>query len=273
MILRTMCAEALAQGREICATFIDYTAAFDSVSHKFLDATLQDAQASVKTRRMFRAIYGAANAVTKTNGTDGETFYSESFKIRRGVLQGDITSPIYFILALEAILRAHDNHPKKGVPFGGRIVHTLGYADDAALLDGTPEVATPRVTAIAQGSEEDADMVISVAKTKCMHVRRQEVCSPVTDEEASAQAKFQCPHIGCNYIFNNKHGLKVHAGRCKNKDLFETEKILAVRGATGAPTRRFKVRWKGYGTEDDTWEPYVNLPPEMIKEFLLANGE
>ena len=48
---------------------------------------------------------------------------------------------------------------------------------------------------------------------------------------------------------------------------------MAVRGATGAPTRRFKVRWKGYGAEDDTWEPFSNLPPHMIKEFLLANGE
>ena len=35
---------------------IDYSAAFDSVSHKFIDTTLQEAGASVKTRRLFRAI-------------------------------------------------------------------------------------------------------------------------------------------------------------------------------------------------------------------------
>ena len=118
---------------------------------------------------MFRAIYWAANAVTKTSGTDGKSFYSDSFTIRRGVLQGDITSPVYFILALEAILREHDKHPEKGVPFGDRIVHTLGYADDATLLDATPAVATQRVTAIAQDSEKDAD----VSKTKNMHIRSQ----------------------------------------------------------------------------------------------------
>ena len=99
------------------------------------------------------------------------------------------------------------------------------------------------------------------------------MCSPVTNEEAKAQAKFQCPHPGCCYVFNNKHGLKVHAGRCKSRDLFEAEKILAVRGKTGSPTRRFKVRWKGYSAEDDTWEPFSHLPPQMIKEFLLANDE
>ena len=66
------------------------------------------------------------------------------------------------------------------------------------------------------------------------------------------QAKFKCPHVGCNYVFHNKHGLKVHAGKCPNKQLFDAEKILSVAGETVSPLRRFKVRWKGYGEDDDT---------------------
>ena len=174
MILRTISEDMLRQGNELCATYIDYSAAFDSVSHKFIDATLAKAGASVKTRRIFRAIYNSAYAVVKVSGVNGKQSVSDPFPIRRGVLQGDITSPIYFILALEAILRAHDKHPERGVSFGGHQVHTLGYADDAALLDVSPEVATARVTAIAKGSKIDADMVINVNKTKCMHIRRQE---------------------------------------------------------------------------------------------------
>ena len=38
------------------------------------------------------------------------------------------------------------------------MIHTLGYTDDAVLLYETPEVITQRVTAIAQGSERDADI-------------------------------------------------------------------------------------------------------------------
>ena len=261
MIMRSIYEDTLEQGREICATFIDYSAAFDSVSHKFIDSTLQDAGASIKTRRMFRAIYLAASAVTKVNNANGSVSYSDSFPIRRGVLQGDITSPVYFILALEAILRIHDNNQNKGVPFGCATVHTLGYADDAALLDETPEAATARVTAIAIGSEADADMIISVSKTKSMHVRRQAQHSHITSKEAEAQAKFKCPHVDCNYVFQNKHGLKVHVGKCKRRDLFTAEKILDVKGQTGSPKRRFKIRWRGYGEESDTWEPYSNLPP------------
>ena len=46
------------------------------------------------------------------------------------VVQGDIVSTLYFILALEMVLKRHDKVINKGVNFGGRRVHALGYADD-----------------------------------------------------------------------------------------------------------------------------------------------
>ena len=77
---------------------------------------------------------------------------SVEFAIKRGVVQGDITSPVYFIIALEAISWEHDKRTDKGVTFGQTIIHTLGYADDAALIDDGDEVgqqiATERVTAV-----------------------------------------------------------------------------------------------------------------------------
>ena len=116
---------------------------------------------------MFRAIYKAALTTTKVDSVDGDTVMSPSFPIRRGVVQGDITSPLYFVLTLEQILCNHDTIVGKGVNFGARRVHTLGHADDTALIDYTPEMATKRVTAIVKGSRTDADMHISIDKTKC----------------------------------------------------------------------------------------------------------
>ena len=110
MILRTLVEQVIAEGRKIALTFIDYKAAFDSVSHKYIDAALHRAKVSPKTRAMFRATYRAANAITKVKGPDGEIIYSKAFPVRRGVIQGDVTSPIYFIIALEAILRDHDKN-------------------------------------------------------------------------------------------------------------------------------------------------------------------
>ena len=40
----------------MAVTFIDYSAAFDSVSHRFIDEMLAKAGASNKLRAMFRAV-------------------------------------------------------------------------------------------------------------------------------------------------------------------------------------------------------------------------
>ena len=132
------------EGKKLALTFIDYSAAFDSVSHCYIDHALAEAGASPKTRAMFRAVYHAASAMTEVEGPDGETIFSDTFPVRRGVLQGDITSPIYFILALEAILREHDKNPNKGTytKHTNTWIHTLGYADDAVLVDEDVETAT-----------------------------------------------------------------------------------------------------------------------------------
>ena len=33
--------------------------------------------------------------------------------------------------------------------------------------------------------------------------------------------------------------------------------------------RQYKIRWKSYETEDDTWESRSNLHPETIKEYEI----
>ena len=225
MVMRTLLDDMLDQGRRIFVTFIDYKAAFDSVSHKFLDEALQAAGASAKTRSLFRAIYNAASATTRVESTDGTTIMSKPFDINRGVIQGDMTSPIYFILASELILKRHDRNPDKGIKFGGQKVHTLGYADDAALLDDSCAVASDRVTSISAGSKRDADMIISIDKTEVMHVEEQSRVTPATAQEAAKVCTFTCPNAGCNKVFYNAHGCKCHAGKCKYKDHYELEKF------------------------------------------------
>ena len=270
MILRTLYDEMLEQGKDLYVTFIDYSAAFDSVSHKFLDRALKKAGASAKSRALFRAIYKAASATTRVDDVDGKTVTSAPFQVNRGVIQGDITSPLYFILALELILRRHDAVAEKGTEFGGRNLHTLGYADDAALIDTDLHVATTRVTSIATGSKRDADMEISISKTEVMQVREQGRIAPATPAEAAAVCTYTCPHLGCGKVFYNMHGCKCHAGKCRWQQEYEVDRILAVKGTTAQ--RKYLVRWKGYGPEYDLWLPHNNLHPDLINEFLLANG-
>ena len=195
-----------------------------------MDHTLphgQEAGASAKTRSLFRTIYNAASVTTRVESTDDTTVMSKPFDINRGVIQGDITSPIYFILALELILKRHDRNPDKGILFGGQRVHTLGYADDAGLSDDSSTTASDRVTSISAGSRRDTDMIISIDKTEVMHVEEQGRVVPATAMEAAEVYTFKCPNVGCNKVLYNAYGCKCHAGKCKYKDHFELEKILS----------------------------------------------
>ena len=95
--------QVIANDNKMFITYIDYTAAFDTVSHKFLDKSLAAAGDSRKTRAMFRDIYSAAEGMTRVKGLNGKYVYSKVFKVRRGVVQGDIISPIFFILTMEQV--------------------------------------------------------------------------------------------------------------------------------------------------------------------------
>ena len=124
VILRTLCDRMLELDKSVITTFIDYSAVFDSMSHRFIDVTLKEAGVPTKLRAMYRAVWAAALVYTSVPSADGKQVNSDTFAINRGVVQGNFTSPLYFILTLELILRRHDQFPDKGVPFSDVLLHT-----------------------------------------------------------------------------------------------------------------------------------------------------
>ena len=105
---------------------------------------------------------------------------------------------------ISVILRNHDNRSDKGVSLLGTILYTLGYADDAALVDLGDAAgvirATERLSRIAKGSLDDTDMQIKIEETKSMHVRKQDPLTDTTTEEAQGVCKFSCPHRVCTTL-------------------------------------------------------------------------
>ena len=90
----------------------------------------------------------------------GNTFIR---KIGRGVIQGDIISPILFIIALDRIIQEFDEGGD-GVRCDRILkLKVLGYADDAALIDDAVDNMTGRLTSIADASEKHADMRVNMA--------------------------------------------------------------------------------------------------------------
>ena len=149
----------------------------------------------------------------------------------------------------------------------GPYVHTLGYADDIALIDegNAADIvrASERVSLIAFGSREDADMIISIPKTKVLHVAQQTALAKVTSTEAEQQCKFCCPFHGCDHKFCTEAGLRIHKGRCEWKDEFVVEKIVAHK--KGLLKRQYLIKWKGY--DEKTWERRSNIHPELVSDY------
>ena len=79
LLLRVIYEQVISNHDKLFVTFIDYSAAFDSVSHKFLDLSLKNAGASRKTRAMFRAIYAVAEGTARVRGLHGKRVYSKVF--------------------------------------------------------------------------------------------------------------------------------------------------------------------------------------------------
>ena len=269
--------EVIARGEQCVMTFIDYTTAFDSVSHKFLDEALAVALEETeeaweqqggkampqKCRAMFRAIYASACARVRVIDSGGGRVFSDQFPVKRGVVQGDIFSPWCFIIALELLMRRHgrpvdgcagEEQEGEGMVWSvieAVVQRMLLYADDADLIDRDASSVERRVNALSDGSECNADMVISIKKTEVMHVRCQDRVSATTLED---YAQFDLAHkCVCGYSFDTYHQLAIHAARWCKKAKFERETCdeehapERVLNATGPPQHRwYVVQWEGY---------------------------
>ena len=139
-----------------------------------------------------------------------------STDISRGVLKGDIFSPVAFIVGLWRTFATHDI--SDGVTVGSHpyevSVSGLEYADDAALLDVDAQLSSVCVIALSRGSKEDAAMEISIPKTKAMHIHKKVPVTATEEAEISAlHLKHKCPDPNCGRDFPTSRGLKIHISR------------------------------------------------------------
>ena len=195
-------------------SFIDYRAAFDTISHRFLDEALTAAGVQPKIRRIVKAIYAEATGMVRLRLPSGETMCSEPFTVRRGVIQGDIFSPQCFTLGLDRIFRLHDiaGQGIGGPSLGDMMAGKLEYADDVGLLDWMAAEASERVSALARGSRTSASMEMSAPKSKGMHVHTRERLPVSTEVEVEAlDLPHSCPK--CKRTFPTRRGLAMHQAR------------------------------------------------------------
>ena len=85
---------------------VDFSKAFDSISHNFIFDTLSFFNFGPKFINIIKTMLSNRQCTVMIDGTE-----TKSFKIERGVPQGDTASPFVFILVLEILLIKLMNDP------------------------------------------------------------------------------------------------------------------------------------------------------------------
>lgn len=118
--------------KELHLVFIDFRKAFDSVHQAYLWRVLEKQGLNSNEIEMIRKLYEESKAYIKTDKT------GPTFKVERGVKQGDPLSSNLFNAALEEIFR-NLNWEKQGIRIQGQYLSHLRFADDIVLVSENTE--------------------------------------------------------------------------------------------------------------------------------------
>lgn len=147
---------------ELHMIFVDYRQAFDNINRKKLMQTLKDVGIPGKLRNCIQMTLNNSKAIVKT-----EEGYTESFRINKGVRQGDALSATLFNLAMEGTIRRLKVHGN----IKTREAQILAYADDIVIISRSLK----KMTEIFKKLIKESKMIgleINESKTKYMKCKR-----------------------------------------------------------------------------------------------------
>ncbi len=98
----------LEKERRAVITSLDFKAAIDSVSHTFLHYSLRNYRCPEKYVRLIALKYDTASVTVRIQLRGGARAHSQRITVERGVLQGDMQSPLCFLIALDRIIQRHN---------------------------------------------------------------------------------------------------------------------------------------------------------------------
>ena len=132
VIIQVLIEKVMGIGGQALVTFIDYSKAFDSISHVQLFDIMLELGFPEHIVALLQSLYIDQTAVIRWNGSTTETF-----PISKGVRQGCILSPHLFSLYTESVMREAEIQDL-GYNIGGRNISNARYADDTALIAQSP---------------------------------------------------------------------------------------------------------------------------------------
>ena len=166
--------KVIAMDQQAYIMFIDYSKAFDSVSHNKLFSIFLDMGFPKHLVTLIQSLFVNQRARIRWDGED-----TEEFEIGKGARQGCILSPYLFVTYTESGMREADiGH--YGIKFGGKNISNLRNADDTALIESS-KVGFESLTHAVNDAGKKLNLPLNVKKTKLL------VAGKTSDTDRSIQ--------------------------------------------------------------------------------------
>lgn len=145
---------------------VDFQQAFDTVSWKFIEKTLDYFNFGPSIKKWIKLFQTGAQSCILQNG-----HLSDSFSLQRGCRQGDPISPYIFILCVEILGKMVRNDKKlQGIKINNKEFRLCQYADDTQLfLDGS-ETSLHQLMLILRQFYNMSGLKVNEDKTKALWI-------------------------------------------------------------------------------------------------------
>ena len=135
---------SLLEGEVSYLSLYDLEKAFDSIEHSILLQSLFNAGINGKSWRLIRNCYNNLYAVVKCSST-----LSHPFPVTRGVQQGSVLSPIFFLMVIDALL-LQLKESRCGSSICGLYLGGSAHADDIRAVSNSLTSAEEQGMMISQ---------------------------------------------------------------------------------------------------------------------------
>ena len=139
-VLRNIIEQSVEWQRQLVVNFIDFKKAFDSLHRNSMWKILRSYGLPMKIINMIKLLYEGSKSCVRVGGTN-----TDYFDITSGVKQGDVLSPILFIVVVDWILRRTVVEENEIDWMGTNRLPELSYVDCIVLQSGDKD-SMKRVT-------------------------------------------------------------------------------------------------------------------------------
>lgn len=160
---------------KVYAIFVDFRAAFDSIDHCKLWKKLQSFGLSSRILNTLRSFYSRASAAIKIKSEK-----TNNVDISKGVLQGEVLSPLLFSLFLSDLETYFREKSCKGIRLNvSSDVILLAYADDLVLFADSPFEVNRKLSVLNNYCNEFS-LTVNTDKTKIVIFKKNRGHNPIT---------------------------------------------------------------------------------------------